>query len=216
MQFNKKLTVWAKRPLHQKIFSLLNKIVDPVLALIEKMCGYNFCNDAPIHDPISKNHHYQKGSAVYLVKYIWEVEKKEKHNIFIDIGCGKGRLLLYAKLTKKFNKVIGIDVSNELIMTAKKNFEGTDVETYAEDATSWLLPNEKCLIYMFNPFNETILKKFLERNLNHFENHNSTIIYHRDIYSSVLEKLGFIKNFSQYGYQTSFFKFKSLKNNSNA
>lgn len=204
----KNLTVWAKRPFHQKIFSLINKIADPTLAIIEKMCGYNFWNDMPICDPTSKNYHYQKGSAIYLIKFIGEIEKQDNHNIFIDIGCGKGRMLLYARLTKKFNKVIGIDISNELIMTAKKNFGGAGIQTYADDATNWLLPNEKCLIYMFNPFNETILKIFLKNNLDHFANYSSTIIYHRDIYSTALEELGFIRNISKYGYQTSFFKFK--------
>jgi SAM-dependent methyltransferase len=124
---------------------------------------------------------------------------KDKHNFhFIDIGCGKGRVCFYAALHDK--KITGIDFSESLINLANANLKKfsnpnqAEINFYVADARSYLLPDEKCMVFLFNPFNDIILKDFLEINKNHFLKYNSEIIYHNDVYKNVFDDMGFKTN----------------------
>lgn len=44
---------------------------------------------------------------------------------------------------------------------------------------------------MFNPFDDVILDKFIENNLNHFKTHDSIIAYANDIHRKSLARYGF-------------------------
>lgn len=78
--------------------------------------------------------------------------------VFIDIGCGKGRMLLTAA-TLPFKRIIGIEISpnlcriaNQNIATmAKTNPTHAPIDVVCQDALTYSLPDENCVIYMFNP-----------------------------------------------------------------
>ena len=57
--------------------------------------------------------------APYFIQKILELVKFDTSDIFVDLGCGKGRVLLIAS---KFNfkKIIGIEFSPELYLIAQK------------------------------------------------------------------------------------------------
>ena len=58
--------------------------------------------------------------APYFIQKILELVKFDTSDIFVDLGCGKGRVLLIAS---KFNfkKIIGIEFSPELYLIAQNN-----------------------------------------------------------------------------------------------
>jgi hypothetical protein len=59
------------------------------------------------------------------------------------------------------------------------------------DATTWKLPRGNTLVFLFNPFNEIILEKFLTLNLDHFGRYRSLIAYGVDAHVSTMHQLGF-------------------------
>ena len=89
---------------------------------------------------------------------------------FVDLGCGKGRVLLVAA-QRPFRRVVGIEVSEQLADIAADNAErytgppprraGIDVVT--ADVTTVDLPATDLLIHAYHPFGTEILAGVLAR-----------------------------------------------------
>ena len=89
---------------------------------------------------------------------------------FVDLGCGKGRVLLVAA-QRPFRRVVGIEVSEQLADVAADNAErytgppprraGIDVVT--ADVTTVDLPATDLLIHAYHPFGTPILAGVLGR-----------------------------------------------------
>jgi len=116
---------------------------------------------------------------------------------FVDVGCGKGRACFYACQT--YQRVTGIDFSPSLITDAQKNlqtFSGAvkgEIKFELRDASLYDLPDEPLLVYLYNPFDEYILRKFLIRNMEHFSKHKSRIAYVNDVCHDLLITCGFTR-----------------------
>src|SRR4051794_31867136 len=80
---------------------------------------------------------------------------------FVDFGSGKGRALVLAALCG-FRRVIGIEYDENLHRIAQRNiarFVGrarlrVPIELRCADALSCRLPDEDCLCFFYNPFDE--------------------------------------------------------------
>lgn len=91
---------------------------------------------------------------------------------FIDLGCGKGRVLLLA-LQAGFRSVIGVELSAQLAEVARRNIETgrREINSHANcvvfcaDAVSLMLPDEDCVLYLFNPFDHWTLRRVLDNAL---------------------------------------------------
>jgi hypothetical protein len=59
------------------------------------------------------------------------------------------------------------------------------------DATNWKLPKGNTLVFLFNPFNEVVMEKFLASNLDHFSRYRSLLAYGVDAHLSTMHQLGF-------------------------
>jgi SAM-dependent methyltransferase len=79
--------------------------------------------------------------------------------VFIDIGCGKGRVLVMAG-QHPWKRVIGVEGSAPVASVARKNLESdavrtalrAPVEVVTSNALSLELPPDDLLIYLYNPF----------------------------------------------------------------
>jgi SAM-dependent methyltransferase len=87
---------------------------------------------------------------------------------FIDIGSGKGRALLLASQFG-FRRIIGVELLPELDQVARENIlqfeqhgETSRIELICGDATTFCLPVEPMVIFLFNPLPEAALRAFLE------------------------------------------------------
>jgi predicted RNA methylase len=75
--------------------------------------------------------------------------------VFIDMGSGKGRVLLTAAQFK-FGRVIGVEFAEELHKQAQQNistFTGPrqtrEIQSVLSDAREFEIPEEKCVVYVF-------------------------------------------------------------------
>lgn len=92
-----------------------------------------------------------------------------ERDVFIDYGCGMGRAVVLAAL-HPFCRVIGVERSPELCEIAEQNVRRaaprlccSDVRVVNDDAREFDVPDDASVIFMFNPFDEPILKTVLGR-----------------------------------------------------
>lgn len=111
---------------------------------------------------------------------------------FVDIGCGKGCTLLVASRFP-FRKIVGVEFADELCRIAQNNVRRylgpqacKNISVLRMDATEFSFPDGPLMVYFFNPFHESVMKKVLTNLLHSLEVHPrpATLIcdalYHRD------------------------------------
>jgi SAM-dependent methyltransferase len=81
---------------------------------------------------------------------------------FIDLGCGRGRVLLMAS-DYPFKGIIGVEFMPNLVSTAEKNIASySSDEAVCTDARDFQFPAEPLVVYLFNPFSESTFAQVLE------------------------------------------------------
>jgi SAM-dependent methyltransferase len=134
-----------------------------------------------------------------LLEEVFERIKNTGHNHFLDIGCGKGRVLSVAA-HHGFNKVTGLDFSRQLCNDAEKNlaatkqaFSNLQYKVINNDAFYFEIPDDVDCIFMFNPFDDVIMNGVAENILESFEINPRiiTLIYVNPIYKEELLEVGF-------------------------
>lgn len=116
---------------------------------------------------------------------------------FIDIGCGKGRVLLIAA-EYGFEEVKGIEFSSNLTTIASENISKYKIQTNSSaffdvinvDAGDYKFNNIEDVFFLFNPFDEVILKKVLD-NINESlkkDNRRVWMIYANAVHRELIEK----------------------------
>jgi SAM-dependent methyltransferase len=138
---------------------------------------------------------YQAVYSRNIKKLIYRAFKTRiQFDSFIDIGSGKGKACFFAATTKKFKSIIGIEFSKDLNEISLKYNEKKKIKNLYflnKDALDYILPESNNIIFMFNPFNTIIMKKFIENNLDHFKKYESLIAYANDVEIDILNHLGF-------------------------
>ena len=100
---------------------------------------------------------------------------------FLDVGCGNGIPLIYAYKNLNFKSYAGFDFVSKYLKTTKKNIKsaiGTNkILVFNSDAAKIKLSNKSYFIFMFNPFDEKIMRKFIKNNLKNLKKNKSVIAY---------------------------------------
>ena len=101
----------------------------------------------------------------------------------IDVGCGNGIPLIYAYKRFKFKSYSGFDFEKKYVENSKKNLKSSIknkciINISHQNAKNYILhENKPFFIFMFNPFNKLIMKKFLENNIKILIKNKSVIAY---------------------------------------
>jgi SAM-dependent methyltransferase len=115
--------------------------------------------------------------------------------IFIDLGSGKGRTLLMAS-DYPFLRILGVELLPGLHRTAQENLGSYQsesqkcfaLESICGDATEFLFPSAPTVLYLFNPFPESGLRRMianLERSLD-ADPRAVYVLYHNPLLEHVL------------------------------
>jgi len=169
--------------------SLKNNGVVPTLRKIGqriyyKVKGIDFSTQN-IYDLTLIGEHQAHGTALvstsidFLKRLFDDLEKitgKELNkDCFVDYGSGKGAAIIHATQLG-FKKSFGVEFAKELHEQATQNIQKLNLKNVTSvyaDATTYILPNDISLIYFFNPFDEVVMQKVIDRILEqkeHFEN----------------------------------------------
>jgi 16S rRNA G966 N2-methylase RsmD len=118
---------------------------------------------------------------------------------FLDIGAGKGRAVAVAA-HQHFKKSTGIEFSEKLCQTARKNIQIThqqipscQLQIDCSDAAQYVIPTDVDCIFMFNPFDEVIMKKVIVNILDSLAKHNRNlyVIYANPQHKGLFVEQGF-------------------------
>jgi SAM-dependent methyltransferase len=112
---------------------------------------------------------YAPTPAKVFVDLLRKIKLQLEKVTFVDLGCGKGRVLLVASQFP-FKRIIGVELSPDLALTAQRNIasysnakqECTRIEVMCLDASHYAIPEEKAVIYLFHPFDEHVLARVLD------------------------------------------------------
>lgn len=140
-------------------------------------------------------HHYQGASYYVLNKLFKALNLERLPHQFFDIGCGLGRVLFVAS-ANGFKQCRGIDINDALINAASKNIlsagrNSAQIEIQQANATEFNYPKEAQLYFLFNPFDDKVLKACLNRIIES-GSERSFYLYMNPVHKEVFEELGFI------------------------
>jgi len=112
---------------------------------------------------------YEAVSFYMLEKLLSAFRKVSGLTSIIDLGSGKGRVLMVAPHFG-FTAITGIDFAKELCEQAIANmkekethFPGIKWKVINENVENYDIGNQDSVFFMFNPFTEDVLKHFLEK-----------------------------------------------------
>jgi SAM-dependent methyltransferase len=115
---------------------------------------------------------YHPSNWVNLVAFVRMMRAVDigRDSAFIDLGCGKGQVAFVAARFFPFARVIGLDLSQDLIAVARSNldparhrFRSRKVDLVVGDAAGYAVPVDVDTVYMYNPFPRSILERVIER-----------------------------------------------------
>lgn len=114
---------------------------------------------------VSDDHGHYQPNCVYIIKRVLKKLNTSNNQCFVDLGSGKGRVLLVAA-QHGFERVRGVEFSQHLCEVALKNIEifKTKVRLLAPtevlecDARDYVFSENDYVIFMYNPFNGSIFE----------------------------------------------------------
>lgn len=124
------------------------------------------------------------------------------HFSFIDIGSGKGRVLLMAA-DYPFRRILGLELIPSLHRIAVENLAKYHserqrcfaLESVCCDATEFAFPEEPLVIYIFHSLPEAPLRKMMSRLERSLEEHSrpALVMYHNPVLEHVLAECGWLR-----------------------
>lgn len=163
--------------------------------------GYDTCSWVPVDkldvEDSQKEHAviYQATRVIPLRRLFKKLNIPKDHS-FIDIGSGKGRVLLIAA-EYGFEEVKGIEFSSNLTTIANKNISkyrtqyksNTFFDVINIDAAHYKFNNIEDVFFLYNPFDEVILEKVLDNICKSLKEHKRRVwmIYANAVYRELIE-----------------------------
>jgi len=121
---------------------------------------------------------------------------------FIDLGSGKGRTLLMAS-DYPFRRILGVELLPSLNEIAQQNLaqyksvaqKCFTLESIRKDAAQFNFPAGPLLIYLFNPFPESVLRRVLANLRRALDENPRTayIIYYNPQHADILAEAGYLQ-----------------------
>ena len=124
-----------------------------------------------------------------LLDRVFKTYPLKKDDMFIDVGCGEGRVLTYLYLRRVRNKLIGIELDADVAETARKRtIKCNNIEVLCANILDCSeLVKTATAFYIFNPFDETVLIPFIEM-IEENCKHKVTLYYLNDVPRKFLDK----------------------------
>lgn len=149
---------------------------------------------------VGKNKKYgvtYQGVDSFVFKSVFQKLNRDFTNsTFVDLGCGKGKALILA--SDFFQKLIGVDFSEEMCNICRKNIDKfskrtgktLEVEIINQDAAQYIIPENADVFFMYNSFHEPVISTVIdniEKSLK-INNREIFIIYVNALYDNIFEK----------------------------
>jgi len=109
------------------------------------------------------------GIAPSIGRKICGMIEQPSEFVFIDIGSGKGRMLIIAS-EFAFKRVIGVEIGRELAEAGAHNAEviaakfpgRPKIESLYADGATFEFPHEPLVVFLNQPFEASVMRRFLQ------------------------------------------------------
>jgi SAM-dependent methyltransferase len=103
-----------------------------------------------------------------ILRRILRTDEVSSTDVFLDFGCGAGRMLLEAAGRYPFQRVIGVDIVPELLEVAGKlltdNRDKLRCQTFElvrQDSAEFRVPDDVTVAYFYDPFRGSLFQSTL-------------------------------------------------------
>jgi 16S rRNA G966 N2-methylase RsmD len=94
-----------------------------------------------------------------------------RDSVFVDLGAGKGWMLLLAARSGCFRKVVGVEFSADLCRSAEQNIHcfqrhragNVEFEVVHSDAADYEVQPDQSVFFMFNPFDHVVMQQVVQQ-----------------------------------------------------
>jgi SAM-dependent methyltransferase len=126
--------------------------------------------DAPGPLPAHEHHKAFAPTPWRLLSHMLPLDEVKGTDVFVDFGCGSGRLMLEAAERYPFRRLVGVEVVPELAEAARgllrrneRRLRGSAWEVVTADVLDYEVPDDVTVAYFFDPFTgpvfETVIGK---------------------------------------------------------
>jgi SAM-dependent methyltransferase len=97
-------------------------------------------------------------SPWWVLRWLLPQSEVRPSDVFVEFGCGKGRVVLEAARRYPFRRVVGVEISPDLSDAARRlvargrRMRCRDVRIETADATEFSVPDDMTHAYFYNPF----------------------------------------------------------------
>ncbi|MBW3623770.1 MAG: class I SAM-dependent methyltransferase [Armatimonadetes bacterium] len=100
-------------------------------------------------------------------------------DVLVDVGCGKGRVINWWLSRGLKNKIVGIDLDEEIAAKTRQRLRRHPNVTILSGDALELLPEDGTLFYLYSPFSDAVTRQFKERLWERFQHRgNVTVLYY--------------------------------------
>jgi SAM-dependent methyltransferase len=99
-------------------------------------------------------------SPWWVLRWLLPQSDIRPSDVFVEFGCGKGRVVLDAARRYPFSRVVGVelapdlsDVARRLVARERRRLRCANVTIETADATAYTVPDDMTYAYLYNPFN---------------------------------------------------------------
>src|ERR1700753_1079276 len=128
---------------------------------------------------------------------------------FIDMGSGKGRMLLLAA-ELPFRRILGVEFSSDLDAVARNNVKTYQnrkqvcfqIEPVHVDATQFEFPPEPSLVYFYYPFDQFVMEPVIQNLNRSLQEHPRDVIvlYRHPVLSEMVEAASHLRVYAKNNY----------------
>lgn len=135
------------------------------------------------------------------LRRILRVDDVSTEDVFVDVGSGKGRVVLQAA-RYPFRRIVGVELSGRLTAIAAANIQAsrtrlrcTDIELVTADIVDYELPADSTVVYLYNPFRGPVFQSFVDELIASVDRHPRTVrvIYRTPMEQSLLMATGRVR-----------------------
>ena len=122
-------------------------------------------------------------------------------DVFIDVGCGKGRVVLEAAAGYPFRRCMGVELVPEIYQQAVTNIRNAErrhrrirgrVELVNQDMRDFVFPDDVSVVYAFNPFRGSVWEAAMNALVASYDRvpRRIRLVYAKPLEADVLSRMG--------------------------
>jgi SAM-dependent methyltransferase len=126
--------------------------------------------DAGDHEALVEGRNAYAPSPWRILSCLLPPDEVDGRDVFVDFGCGKGRVLLEAAEQYRFRRVVGVEVEPRLAEAARMLLTenqgllgGRRWEVVTADVLEYEIPDDLTVAYLYDPFTGPVFDAVLSR-----------------------------------------------------